>query len=181
MSREESRCGANNRARNMKTACLMCCRCVLPAWVGAATLFVITSISEVRYPGFTSDIRDSLVAIRFPGYYITGFVLLGTGLLTLLCSCCHAALGKRRFVIGLSLVVVSLGLMLVDYITVYQPLLAMITPPGQAKPSTFHGLHEASKWINLAGVLTTLAAAITVNLPQQAPALVQISTEQPLD
>ena len=46
------------------------------AWVGAAMLFVITAVREVRHPGFDSSTKDTLALLRFPAYYAFGFVVV---------------------------------------------------------------------------------------------------------
>lgn len=48
-------------------------RFALSAWVGAAALFVVVGIKEVRGSEFDSVTRDLLVGLRFPSYYTFGF------------------------------------------------------------------------------------------------------------
>ena len=52
-------------------------RVLLPFWVGAATLFVVTSVAEQRFDGFSSAMKNQLALIRFPKYYATGFAAVG--------------------------------------------------------------------------------------------------------
>ena len=59
-------------------------------------------------------------------------------------------------------------LMAVDYLWIYQPLLQMVTPPGQAKPTSFMAYHVASKWINFAELALCLVVAMLINYPPQS-------------
>jgi hypothetical protein len=61
---------------------LLLARFVLAAWFGAATLFVIVGVREIRFQQFSPTIRDELVLIRFPAYYACGFTLLGIALVS---------------------------------------------------------------------------------------------------
>ena len=76
---------------------------------------------------------------------------------------------KSRRISSLILLALILALIAIDYRWVYQPLVGMINPPGQAKPAIFTLYHEASKWINLVGMLLCLMAGILVNWPAAAP------------
>lgn len=49
-------------------------RFLISAWIGAAVLFVITGVQEITNKNLTSDVRDILALIRFPSYYIFGFI-----------------------------------------------------------------------------------------------------------
>jgi hypothetical protein len=55
--------------------------------------------------------------------------------------------------------------MAVDYFWVYQPLVAMITPPGEPRPSGFVWYHNASKHINEAHLTLALVAALIACWP----------------
>ena len=135
------------------------------AWIGAASLFVVVGVIEVTRGGFDSTTKDALVAIRFPAFYAFGTILgisawIGAWFAGNTTSLTR---GRRRSVIGLLTMV--LVLMAVDYFWIYQPLLQMVTPPGQTKPSSFAGYHEASKWINLAGLMLCFFACLLINWP----------------
>jgi hypothetical protein len=143
-------------------------RLALAAWVGGAALFVITGVREVT----TSDphlnqsaVKDALVAVRFPAYYAFGFTLLAVAL------ACIAALPRMRLLptlrrwLLLLLPAAALLLMIADYVWVYRPLEAMVTPPGKARPAEFVEYHAASKWINAAGLGVSLLAAVLVSWP----------------
>lgn len=136
-------------------------RFALAAWVGAAALFVVTGIREVRAPELDSYVRDVLVGVRFPAYYAFGFALVGLGFFATLAAGCFAPQKRGRLFLLAGLVLSALALMIGDYLCIYRPLLTMISPPGQTRPAAFMDYHEASKWVNLASVsLCALVAMI---------------------
>jgi hypothetical protein len=134
---------------------------VLSAWFGAATLFVIIGVREVRFAGFSSPIRDQLVLLRFPMYYAAGFTLLG---LAFASEALLILRGWRRPAVfaAFGLTAVALGLLAYDYPSVYRPLAQMITPPGQARPAEFIALHHWSQTVNAVQIGCALAAALTL-------------------
>ena len=152
------------------------------AWVGAAVLFVIVGILEVTRGGFDSATKDSLVVIRFPAFYIFGFTLVAAAWIgVFIAGCTNDVCAKKRGIL-LGLLSLVLTLMLVDYIWIYGPLAQMVTPPGQSKPAHFTTYHEASKWINLAGLFVCSLAVWLLNWPTKvlscsaSDKLVQIET-----
>lgn len=155
----------------MRSFCLTIARLSLAAWVGAAGLFVATSIREVRprQAGFEfefdSTTKDQLVTLRFPLYYQFGFVLVGVGLLAAIATCGHPAVGRRRARVAVALLVIALATMIADYVWVYRPLAGMIEPPGGTKPASFVTYHNASKWINETSVTLVLIAAVLLSWP----------------
>lgn len=146
----------------MSRLALAVARFAVSAWVGAAVLFVITSVREVRYGGFDSTIRDQLAALRFPPYYAAGFILIGVGIAGTVIA--WPRLRPRALAIA-GLLGTALVLMVVDYFWIYGPLEDMITPPGQSKPARFQTLHVASEWVNGANVLLCVIAAALLNWP----------------
>lgn len=135
----------------------MLARVLLSAWVGAATLFVINGVRLVTSGHFDSMARDHLSLIRFPPYYLFGFLAVGAGLVFL-------ALARgypRKLAVGL--VVSSLILMAVDYFGIYLPLAEMISPPGHVRPAHFNWYHKASMYINTAHVGLCLVAAVLIS------------------
>lgn len=154
----------------------------ISAWVGAAVLFVVVGILEVTRGGFDSATKDSLVIIRFPAFYVFGFTLITAAWIGIfVAGCTNEVCAKKRGIL-LGLLSVVLILMVVDYIWIYRPLAQMVTPPGQSKPANFTAYHEASKWINLAGLFVCSLAVWLLNWPTKAPScapsenLVQIET-----
>jgi hypothetical protein len=147
----------------MPHAALFVARFCSSAWLGAATLFVIVGIREVTRGGFDSATRDMLVTLRFPAYYVTGAILVGAAWLGTCLATKQSELTSRRRTIAYFSLLAALAVMALDYRFVYQPLLAMVTPPGIVKPSTFTQYHEASKYMNLLGLMLCLAASIALN------------------
>jgi hypothetical protein len=144
-------------------------RFALSAWVGAAALFVVTSVREVQAPELDSYVRDILIGVRFPSYYLFGFSLVGIGLLATFAAGCLAPAKRGRLFVTAGIVLVALAAMLGDYFWVYRPLVEMVTPPGQSRPAQFVDYHEASKWVNFASLsLCGLAAIVLCGHPTAA-------------
>jgi len=140
----------------------MIARFALSAWVGAAALFVLTSIREVTSSEITSSIRDALVTIRFPPYYVFGFSLVTISLLCLSFARRHETVRPRLMRFCLSALGFVLLLMLIDYFAIYRPLAAMVTPPGKPRTAGFTAFHHASMWINAADVGLSLVVALMI-------------------
>ena len=151
----------------MSRAALFLARFCSSAWIGAATLFVVVGIREVTAGNFDSTTRDMLVSLRFPSFYSFGVVLVGLAWVGACAADFHPELPRRRRAIAILGLLAVLALMAVDYFWIYSPLLAMVTPPGQAKPAAFVTYHEASKYINLAGLIMASIAAIALNWPSR--------------
>jgi hypothetical protein len=146
----------------MQRFLLTTARLALAAWVGGATLFVITGVREVTTtdPHLNqSTVRDALVAVRFPAYYAFGSTLTAVALACVALLPHKRLLWKLRRWMLLGLLSVALLMMLADYVWIYRPLVEMTTPPGQARPAEFVDYHAASKWINAAGLGVSLFAA----------------------
>ena len=144
---------------------LLIARSCISAWIGAAILFVIVGIIEVTHSGFDATTKDSLVSLRFPAFYLFGSSLLCVGWIgTWFATDCRVVTGTQRKIL-LLLIAAMLMLMAVDYLWIYLPLLQMITPPGQTKTAIFANYHEASKKINLVGLVLGLATAMILNWP----------------
>lgn len=121
-------------------------------------LFVITSVLEQISPDLDSTAKDTLAAVRFPAYYLVGFIMVGLGLLTTLFA------GKSRFPLrwwgAVLLIGLSLLLMVVDYLFIFRPMMNMIDPPGSVRPAEFVTYHTYSEWINTAHALAATGAAL---------------------
>jgi len=140
-------------------------RVVLAAWIGAAVLYVMTSVAEQTSEHFDSRMRDQLAAIRFPIYYAFGFVmhvvaLICAGLVTV-----GTQVHRLRFGIVAGLIVVSLLGMTLDYLLVFQPLLELITPAGQVRTPEFVRLHNLSRYANQAHLTVMMMAAVVAAWP----------------
>jgi hypothetical protein len=135
------------------------------AWVGAAVLFVINGVQQTTSGKFESMTTDQLVLLRFPAYYLMGFILVGLSLLGAVLSGSEISLRQRRMLIvlfGLSLVI-----MLFDYLLVYLPLAEMITPPGKARTQGFQTLHKWSMRVNSIDLLLVMIGSLTACWPRR--------------
>lgn len=127
------------------------------AWVGAALLFVVTAVREVRDPAFDSTTKDALALDRFPAYYAFGFALLTLALFGAIAAMPSRG---RSIRVAAAFLGVALVVMIGDFISVYRPLLEMVNPPGRAKPADFEDYHHTSMYLNAANVGLCAVAAI---------------------
>lgn len=153
----------------MRRVCLMLARLCLSAWVGAAALFVVDGVRQVRVPEFGSAVKDRLALVRFPAYYLFGFALVGLSLACLAALWCSPHLARGRHALATLLVAASLAIMACDYTLVYHPLERMVTPPGGVKPAEFVTLHARSEQINSLHVGLCLLAAVVICWPANRP------------
>ena len=133
------------------------------AWVGAAVLFVINGVQQVKSQKFESMVTDQLVLLRFPAYYVMGFSLVGAAFIGTAVSGDGISFRRRATLLGLF--GLALVLMLFDYLVVYLPLEAMIDPPGQARPQGFQTLHHWSMRINSADLVVMLLGSLIACWP----------------
>ncbi len=150
-------------------------RFCLPAWIGAAVLFVWVGVREVTTPEFTSEIKDRLVTLRFPGYYIAGATLLscaGAGCLIALTS----RFRRPSILVPCLLVLMASGLMVYDYVNIYLPLAALVTPPGKPRTMEFLSLHQWSMRINTLHLVLCLTAALWLQKNPPGPEHIPSST-----
>ena len=141
-------------------------RLLLPAWIGAAILYVITSVAEQTSPSFDSVTRDQLATVRFPLYYMFGMAIYIVSLAgSVVAWQASDAACRRRTAIVLALMVVSAVIFAMDYFMVYSPLQALIIPPGQVRTQEFVSLHKWSRHANELHLLITLVAAVLVTMP----------------
>ena len=153
----------------MRSLYLTMARFCVTAWVRAAVLFVITSVREVTsdYQIVTSDIKNILTTIRFPSYYVMGFLLITVGAVSCGLYLKHPQGRSKRMGFCMMLLILALMTMLVDYVFVYLPLVEMITPPERAKPAGFEFYHNASKYINAFDIGLCLIAALLLCMPKR--------------
>ena len=150
----------------MQKLCLTIARFALSAWIGAAALFVVTSVREATFPAFDSLIKNQLAALRFPSYYLFGFVLVG---LSFVCGTIglRRATSRWRWSLFVGTSGVALLLMVFDYIAIFQPLYASVTRPDGVRDHRFMELHRASTRINFADVSLCSVAAILACWPNR--------------
>jgi hypothetical protein len=132
------------------------------AWVGAATLFVMTAVREVGHPAFDAATKDTLALLRFPAYYACGFVAVSAALGGAVVALVGRQKGQRRKIVAAAwLLALALVLMVADFFAVYLPIAGMITPAGRARLAEFAGYHRASIAINVCDVaFCAIAAAL---------------------
>lgn len=144
----------------------------LCAWVGAATLFVITGVREVVSLQSEPAITNHLAAIRFPAYYFIGFLLVGLAFLCAVALRSRFESAKKGTAIVVLLVVVLL-LMIGDWFFVFQPLLDMMALPDAREMPEFTTYHNLSKYVNFASVglclVTAMIALREAGLDNPAP------------
>jgi hypothetical protein len=141
----------------MNSFCLGLLRFVLCAWLGAATLFVVTGVREVNSE-ISPAIKNHLAIVRFPAFYLFGFVLTG---LAGICSVVVAASKehpKGKLIAALCLL--ALGIMIADYIWVYAPLADLMSQPNARETDAFRTYHAWSKYVNFGILGILLVAAI---------------------
>jgi hypothetical protein len=143
-------------------------RWTVPAWVGAAVLFVIVGVREVTAGEFDSVIRDRLVLLRFPWFYACGFTLVALGWLGTAMAGGHPQLARRGRWLALGLLTLALVGMTADYLAIYQPLERLVTPPGQPRTEQFATLHRWSTRVNGLNLLLCGVAAGVLTWPRTA-------------
>lgn len=157
-------------------------RFCLCAWLGAASLFVVTGVLEVMSPGIDQPTKNLLVTLRFPPYYLFGFSLVGIGTLSSILLRCSGQNSpyRRRLTTIAAFGVVTLLVMTFDYLRIYLPLEAMMLRKDGRFPAEFHGLHEWSKNINAVSASTCLIAALlSVIEPRRAESKQHDAAERP--
>lgn len=142
----------------MNSFWLVLSRFSLAAWIGAASLFVVTGIAEVQSPEFDSTTKSALALLRFPYYYRFGFTLVGLGLLATWRAKSTIPPVQRRLALGF--IEAALIVMTADYFLVYQPLAGMLAEP--VRSAGFQTYHEASKYVNFASLGLVLVAAMSL-------------------
>lgn len=137
----------------------------LCAWVGAATLFVVTGVREVTMTDFDAATKNVLAATRFPAYYAFGFTLVAVAGISALGLILVDNQVRRRKIVLLTLSVFALVVMLLDHQFIYQPLeIMMLEPEGRLDPE-FFTYHQWSKYINCVSVGASLVASFVAACP----------------
>ena len=146
----------------MNQFCWILARFLTSTWVGAATLFVITGIREVRHPGFDSATKSALASLRFPCFYAFGMtaLILATGFASI---CLRDQRGGKLLKLAVGLLLASIALMVADLAWIYGPLAEMnLMDPH---PAEFQAYHTWSMYINFAGLACSLTAALLLCRP----------------
>ena len=141
-------------------------RVLLSVWVGAAALYVITSIAEQTSPHFNTVVKDQLATVRFPLYYKFGFIIHIVCATMGFLAWRSAETEHRRHMLCVLVLIMLSGLaMSLDFRFVYQPLQELIIPPGQARSAQFETLHVWSKYANEVHVTIVGLAAFLASVP----------------
>ena len=90
----------------VRSLCLTISRFAISAWVGAACLFVVTTLKEVRSPQLDSVTKSELAVLRFPVYYTFAFSLVVVALILAVCSL--QSMPARRRWVAISSVLIAL-------------------------------------------------------------------------
>lgn len=134
------------------------------AWVGAATLFVVTGVREVTSPLFDASTKNQLASLRFPAFYAFGFTLVLLGFISSVFLWFLQSDRRRGLGAIVALGVAALATMAFDYLHIYLPLDDLMAKPDARGLPEFQKLHEWSKYINFASLLLILIASGIANL-----------------
>lgn len=136
-------------------------------WVGAALLFVATSVTEQLQPSFDADTKDMLALIRFPWYYATGGALLVVSAASAVLA---GSAARHRGVLAAGLLLAAaVVVMQADYFWVYRPLRELLASGSEHGPD-FERLHSWSERLNVIGLLlSAVGAAILCGASDRRP------------
>jgi hypothetical protein len=149
----------------------------LCAWVGAATLFVVTGVREVTMTDFDAATKNVLAVTRFPAYYAFGFTLVVVSAISAFSLILINKETRCRKIVVLSLSVFSLVVMYLDHLFIYQPLeIMMLEPEGRLDPE-FFTYHQWSKYINCISVGVCLIASFVSACPARSSAVSKSTSE----
>ena len=141
----------------------------LCAWVGAATLFVVTGVREVTMTDFDAETKNVLAITRFPAYYAFGFTLVAISVISAFSLHLTSKDARRRKTVILMLTAFSLIVMWLDHRFIYRPLeIMMLEPEGRMVPE-FFTYHQWSKYINCVSVDACLIASFVAACPLATP------------
>ena len=135
-------------AKKIHNVCVTLLRFLLAAWVGAAVLYVITSVAEQISPDFDSRIRDQLATIRFPIYYKFGAFIYGaTAVLAV--AVWRLQPESHRHIITLGLIAVSGAIYAWDYFQTGQNAGVCSAAYAFPKRECHSSEHDADCWTDL--------------------------------
>lgn len=149
----------------MTRVLLMIVRFALSAWVGAATLFVVSAIRQVTSDQFDTVTKGQLALLRFPPFYLFGFVLTGLGALPLAGLWATGRLPCGRWKLAALASLTAVAVMAYDYTSIYRPLVTSMGAPNYVETPEFLRLHDLSEAVNTAQLSLVLLAALLVNWP----------------
>ena len=151
----------------MRGCFLTLSRLAAAGWVGAAVLFVVTSVLEQSAQDLNYQTKSFLALIRFPWYYAYGFSSMVTALVSVAIVWGHPAVGLWRLRFYLGILSVALATMVCEYVFVYRPLTVMTAKFASARAAEFHDYHVMTQWINTAVIGLCLVAAVLITWPNR--------------
>lgn len=140
----------------MESKGLFIARLASAMWLGAALLFVITSVAEQLNPALPLPTKNLLALIRFPWFYTCGAILLSTALLASL-AIKHP---PRGVAVASVLLMAALVIMFLDYAFIFRPLREHIRAHFTERTGRFQQLHHWSEGVNTFEYLLVLIAAL---------------------
>jgi len=143
------------------------------AWIGAAAMFVVTTVQEVTSPELDSTTKAFLGLLRFPTHYWFGIGLLAA-------SFAFAALsggrlmgrGRKRAI--LVLIAAAFLVLLADYLFVYGPIAEMLRATDAARPASFRTYHQVSEVLSAVEAGLALIAALLLCWPVAPASVLQV-------
>ena len=149
----------------MPRLCLTLARFCSAMWIGAALLFVATSIAEQTHHSFDGLTKDALALIRFPWFYGTGFTLLAGSLL----ATRFAGLPARPRNSAMLLLLAAVLLMAADHTFIYRPMRELLSSAAGGRGPAFERLHFWTEGLNAAGLLLAAAASVVLCAARAEP------------
>ena len=132
-------------------------------WVGAALLFVLTSVAEQTSSQFAPFIRQQLAMVRFPWFYRVGGVVIAITA----CSSLGIANKGRWGQVASAAIWLAAILMIIDCLFVYRPLVEQLRQTVLPASQRFENLHGVSEGLNAVEFLLMTAAALILQwLPE---------------
>lgn len=148
-------------------------RILLAGWVGAAALFVITSVAEQLSPDIDPVTKGTLALIRFPWYYTFGLTMLVFGLLFGLIGLSDNVVRFARRIAFIMVTSFAILVMCGDFLFVYLPLSNMtaqeVEQEVEEHSNDFQRYHEYSKRVNLLGLALASIGTLLVCSPTWEP------------
>jgi hypothetical protein len=131
-------------------------------WIGAALLFVATSVTEQVHPSFDAETKNTLALVRFPWYYGMSFPLLLTAAVAALVAGWGRPKNTNAATVSALLLCFAQGVLWVDFSIVYRPLRDLLESSGPDRGAEFDRLHFWSESFNSAVFLLAAVAAVTL-------------------
>ena len=148
----------------MQRICLAFLRFSLCTWVGVSTFFIVAVLKVVDSILYDMPPWNKFSHPTFflPPYYGFAFPLLGVALLCAFGALWNPRIGVSRRWATLLLVTAALGMVAVDYATIYRELVAIFSATA-IKASTVVTLYQVSRLLKGAVLgLSVLAASLAV-------------------